>query len=63
MLTTTPFFRPVAGTVPLPMIVERAVGADLSDQGTDLGRPDIDADQDRLSFHADVVPFTGSAAG
>jgi hypothetical protein len=28
-----------------------AVAADLADQGADLGRPDVDPDQDRFSLH------------
>jgi hypothetical protein len=35
---------------------DAAIAADLADQRDDLRRPDVDPDQDRLSFHALVVP-------
>ena len=68
MLTTTPFFSPDAGTVPWPMIVSRPSRLDLADEGADLARADVDADQDRFSFHRSVtspslVRSRGSGAG
>ena len=35
---------------------EPPVAADLADQRADLGRADVDADQDRFPFHLPVVP-------
>ena len=35
---------------------ESSVAADLADQRADLGRADVDADQDRFPFHLPVVP-------
>ena len=45
----------------LVIALEHAVAAPvctrhLADQGADLGRADVDADQDRFPFHLPVVP-------
>ena len=39
------------GTVPWPMIVRRPSRLDLADERADLGRADVDADEDRFPFH------------
>src|ERR1035437_9670149 len=53
----------------LPDDRDAAVAPDLTDQGHDLGRPDVDPDEDRLAFHSfrpspcGVGRPTGNAGG
>ena len=41
---------------------QAAVAADLADEGADLGRADVDADQDRFPFHVRCDPPTLAGA-
>ena len=48
--------EPGRGHGPVAHDREAPITADLADERADLGRADIDADEDRFPFHVPVVP-------
>ena len=54
MLMTTPFLRPGGGHGAVAHDRQPAVAAHLADERADLARADVDADEDRFSFHRSV---------
>ena len=61
MLMTAPFLMPAEAGAPLPMMVERAVAADLPDERHDLARADVERDEDHLPIHDQATPSRSSA--
>ena len=55
MLTTMPFLQAGRRDDALADDRERAVAADLADEGDDLRRPDVDPDEDRFHSRSTLV--------